>query len=624
MGEKGCPHFFQGILFLLAGILYDGSEYINRENENQGGTAMEWRQKYEQWLREPQLDPELKRLLEQRRNDERWLEDCFYKNLEFGTGGMRGEIGPGTNRMNMYTVRKASEGLARYIQSFGDEAKQRGVVIAYDSRHKSPEFAMEAAKTLATNGIQTYVFDELRPTPELSFAVRYLRAFAGIVITASHNPPEYNGYKVYGEDGGQLPPAVADQVIRYVNEVENELAIHVEDEETLREKGLIRIIGSEVDDAYIHAVKTISIHPELAREAAINIVFTPLHGTSNKPVRRALAELGYQNVFVVKEQELPDPNFSTVASPNPEEHAAFAMAMELGKQMNADLLIATDPDADRMGVAVTNDKGNYVVLTGNQTGGLLLHYLLSQRKAQGTLPENGVVLKTIVTSEFGRAIAQSFGLETVDTLTGFKFIGEKMKEYEQTGQYAFQFGYEESYGYLIGDFVRDKDAVQAAVLAAEVCAFYKKQGLSLYEALLQLFDQYGYYREGQRSLTLKGKEGAEAIAAILASFRQQPPVEAAGKKVTVIEDYKTKERTNTLTGEKTAIDLPTSNVLKYILEDGSWFCLRPSGTEPKMKAYFGVKGTSLEDSEERLARLTEAVMQRVKDVLSTVSPSYAQ
>ncbi|AEV17951.1 hypothetical protein GTCCBUS3UF5_6280 [Geobacillus thermoleovorans CCB_US3_UF5] len=585
---------------------------------------MEWRQKYEQWLREPQLDPELKRLLEQRRNDERWLEDCFYKNLEFGTGGMRGEIGPGTNRMNMYTVRKASEGLARYIQSFGDEAKQRGVVIAYDSRHKSPEFAMEAAKTLATNGIQTYVFDELRPTPELSFAVRYLRAFAGIVITASHNPPEYNGYKVYGEDGGQLPPAVADQVIRYVNEVENELAIHVEDEETLREKGLIRIIGSEVDDAYIHAVKTISIHPELAREAAINIVFTPLHGTSNKPVRRALAELGYQNVFVVKEQELPDPNFSTVASPNPEEHAAFAMAMELGKQMNADLLIATDPDADRMGVAVTNDKGNYVVLTGNQTGGLLLHYLLSQRKAQGTLPENGVVLKTIVTSEFGRAIAQSFGLETVDTLTGFKFIGEKMKEYEQTGQYAFQFGYEESYGYLIGDFVRDKDAVQAAVLAAEVCAFYKKQGLSLYEALLQLFDQYGYYREGQRSLTLKGKEGAEAIAAILASFRQQPPVEAAGKKVTVIEDYKTKERTNTLTGEKTAIDLPTSNVLKYILEDGSWFCLRPSGTEPKMKAYFGVKGTSLEDSEERLARLTEAVMQRVKDVLSTVSPSYAQ
>ncbi|QIZ68969.1 phospho-sugar mutase [Geobacillus subterraneus] len=585
---------------------------------------MEWRQKYEQWLREPQLDPELRNILEQHRDDERWLEDCFYKNLEFGTGGMRGEIGPGTNRMNIYTVRKASEGLARYIQSFGDEAKQRGVVIAYDSRHKSPEFAMEAAKTLATNGIQTYVFDELRPTPELSFAVRHLRAFSGIVITASHNPPEYNGYKVYGEDGGQLPPDTADEVIRYVNEVDNELAVRVEDEETLKQKGLIRIIGKEIDDAYIDAVKTISLHPELAKETDMNIVFTPLHGTSNKPVRRALAELGYQNVFVVKEQEQPDPNFSTVASPNPEEHAAFALAIELGKQVNADLLIATDPDADRLGIAVKNEQGEYIVLTGNQTGGLLLHYLLSQRKEKGLLPPNGVVLKTIVTSEFGRAIAASFGLETIDTLTGFKFIGEKIKEYEQTGQYTFQFGYEESYGYLIGDFARDKDAVQAAVLAAEVCAFYKQQGLSLYEALLQLFAKYGYYREGQRSLTLKGKEGAETIAAILALFRQQPPVEAGGKKVTVIEDYKTKERTNTVTGEKTAITLPASNVLKYVLEDGSWFCLRPSGTEPKMKAYFGVKGTSLQDSEEKLANLTDAVMQRVHDVLRTVSPSYAQ
>ncbi|BBW97351.1 phospho-sugar mutase [Geobacillus sp. FSL W8-0032] len=584
---------------------------------------MEWRQKYEQWLREPQLHPELRQRLEQRRDDERWLEDCFYKNLEFGTGGMRGELGPGTNRMNIYTVRKASEGLARYIQSFGDEAKRRGVVIAYDSRHQSPEFAMEAAKTLATNGIQAYVFDQLRPTPELSFAVRHLRAFAGIVITASHNPPEYNGYKVYGEDGGQLPPAVADEVIRYVNEVENEIAVCVEDEEVLKQKGLIRIIGKEIDDAYIDAVKTISLHPELAKETKMTIVFTPLHGTANKPVRRALVELGYQNVFVVKEQEQPDPNFSTVASPNPEEHAAFAMAIELGEQVNADLLIATDPDADRLGIAVKNGEGEYIVLTGNQTGALLLHYLLSQRKEKGLLPPNGVVLKTIVTSEFGRAIAASFGLETVDTLTGFKFIGEKIKEYEQTGQYVFQFGYEESYGYLIGDFVRDKDAVQAAVLAAEVCAFYKQQGLSLYEGLLQLFAKYGYYREGQQSLTLKGKEGAEAIAAILASFRQQPPVEVTGKKVTVIEDYKTRERTNTVTGEKTALTLPASNVLKYVLEDGSWFCLRPSGTEPKMKAYFGVKGTSLQDSEEKLATLTGAVMRRVHDVLRAVSPSYA-
>lgn len=582
---------------------------------------MDWKNKYEQWLAHKSLDKELKRLLTERQDDLKWLEDCFYKNLEFGTGGMRGEIGPGTNRMNIYTIRKASEGLARYIESFGEEAKKRGVVIAYDSRHKSREFAMEAAKTLATHGIQTYVFDELRPTPELSFAVRYLHAFSGIVITASHNPPEYNGYKVYGEDGGQLPPDTADAVIRYVNEVENELDIHVEDEAILKEKGLIQIIGEEVDNAYIDAVKTVSLQPKLAEEVDIHIVFTPLHGTSNKPIRRALKELGYRNVFVVKEQEQPDPNFSTVASPNPEEHAAFALAIEYGKKVNADLLIATDPDADRLGIAVKNEKGDYVVLTGNQTGGLLLHYLLSQKKEKGILPQNGVVLKTIVTSEFGRAIAQSFGLDTVDTLTGFKFIGEKIKEYEQTGQYTFQFGYEESYGYLIGDFVRDKDAVQAAVLAVEVCAFYKKQGMSLYEGLLQLFDQYGYYREGQQSLTLKGKEGAETIQAILTSFRNEPPVEVAGKKVTVIEDYKTKERVNTAAGEKTMITLPTSNVLKYLLEDDSWFCLRPSGTEPKIKVYFGVKGKSLADSEAKLQRLSDAVMRRVHHFLGTASLS---
>ncbi|WP_143416052.1 phospho-sugar mutase [Geobacillus sp. E263] len=582
---------------------------------------MDWKNKYEQWLAHKSLDKELKRLLTERQDDLKWLEDCFYKNLEFGTGGMRGEIGPGTNRMNIYTIRKASEGLARYIESFGEEAKKRGVVIAYDSRHKSREFAMEAAKTLATHGIQTYVFDELRPTPELSFAVRYLHAFSGIVITASHNPPEYNGYKVYGEDGGQLPPDTADAVIRYVNEVENELDIHVEDEAILKEKGLIQIIGEEVDNAYIDAVKTVSLQPKLAEEVDIHIVFTPLHGTSNKPIRRALKELGYRNVFVVKEQEQPDPNFSTVASPNPEEHAAFALAIEYGKKVNADLLIATDPDADRLGIAVKNEKGDYVVLTGNQTGGLLLHYLLSQKKEKGILPQNGVVLKTIVTSEFGRAIAQSFGLDTVDTLTGFKFIGEKIKEYEQTGQYTFQFGYEESYGYLIGDFVRDKDAVQAAVLAVEVCAFYKKQGMSLYEGLLQLFDQYGYYREGQQSLTLKGKEGAETIQAILTSFRNEPPVEVAGKKVTVIEDYKTKERVNTAAGEKTMITLPTSNVLKYLLEDDSWFCLRPSGTEPKIKVYFGVKGKSLADSEAKLQQLSNVVMKRVHDFLRTASLS---
>jgi phosphoglucomutase len=577
---------------------------------------LSWRKTYELWKQHENLDDEMKALLNQIKDDEKLLEDCFYKNLEFGTGGMRGEIGPGTNRMNIYTVRKASAGLARYIQSFGEEAKKRGVVIAYDSRHKSPQFAMEAAKTLATHDIQTYVFDELRPTPELSFAVRYLNAFSGIVITASHNPPEYNGYKVYGEDGGQLPPKAADEVIKYVNQVENELLIEVEDEALLKEKGLIKVIGDEIDKAYIEKLKTISLNPGLSQEVDVKVVFTPLHGTANKPVRRGLEALGYKNVVVVKEQELPDPNFSTVKSPNPEEHAAFELAIQVGKEIDADLLIATDPDADRLGIAVKNEQGEYVVLTGNQTGGLLLHYILSQKKEKGILPENGVVLKTIVTSEFGSAIAASFGLDTVNTLTGFKFIGEKIKEYEQTGQYVFQFGYEESYGYLIGDFARDKDAVQAALLAVEVCAFYKKQGVSLYQALMQLFEKYGYYREGLQSLTLKGKEGAEQIQALLAAFRDNPPMTMAGKKIVVQEDYKTSERIDTNTGAKSIITLPKSNVLKYFLEDGSWFCIRPSGTEPKIKFYFGVKGDSLEDSEQRLQQLSSAVMEQVHNLLN--------
>jgi phosphoglucomutase len=577
---------------------------------------LDWKKRYELWRQHENLDDEMKALLKQIKDDPKLLEDCFYKNLEFGTGGMRGEIGPGTNRMNIYTVRKASEGLARYIQSFGETAKKRGVVIAYDSRHKSPQFAMEAAKTLATHGIQTYVFDELRPTPELSFAVRYLNAFSGIVITASHNPPEYNGYKVYGEDGGQLPPKAADEVIEYVNQVENELLIEVEDESILKEKGLIKVIGDEIDKAYIEKLKTISLNPDLSQEVDVKVVFTPLHGTANKPVRRGLEALGYKNVVVVKEQELPDPNFSTVKSPNPEEHAAFELAIQAGKEIDADILIATDPDADRLGIAVKDERGEYVVLTGNQTGGLLVHYILSQKQEKGILPENGVVLKTIVTSEFGSAIAASFGLDTVNTLTGFKFIGEKIKEYEQTGQYTFQFGYEESYGYLIGDFARDKDAVQAALLAVEVCAFYKKQGVTLYEALMQLFAKYGYYREGLQSLTLKGKEGAEQIQALLAAFRDHPPVAMAGKKIVVREDYKTSERIDTNTGEKNVITLPKSNVLKYFLEDGSWFCIRPSGTEPKVKFYFGVKGSSLEDSNQQLQQLSSAVMEQVQNLLN--------
>jgi phosphoglucomutase len=572
---------------------------------------MDWKNKAEKWLGFAGLDPELKTELDAFKTDDKHLEEVFYKNLEFGTGGMRGEIGAGTNRMNLYTVRKASAGLAAYIEEHGAEAKQRGVAIAYDSRHKSPEFAMEAAKTLATRGIQTYVFEELRPTPELSFAVRHLHAYAGIVITASHNPPEYNGYKVYGPDGGQLPPDSADEVIAKVNEIENELSIQVMDEQELKEKGLIRMIGSEVDRAYLEKLMTISENPTLSDETNVKVVFTPLHGTANMPVRNILTNLKYQNVTVVKEQELPDPEFSTVKSPNPEEHAAFELAIREGKKIDADVLIATDPDADRLGIAVKNPDGEYVVLTGNQTGALLLHYILSQKKEKETLPANGAVFKTIVTSELGRKIASSFGVETIDVLTGFKFIAEKIKQYEESGEYKFLFGYEESYGYLIGDFARDKDAVQAAMLSVEVCAFYKKKGMSLYEALLSVFEKYGFYQEGLRSLTLKGKEGAELIQKTLGVFRQEPLKQLGELKVSAVEDYLTGVRVNQ-NNEEEKIQLPSSNVIKYYLEDGSWMCLRPSGTEPKIKFYFGVNDKNLDDSKKKLQQLEQDFMDLVE------------
>ncbi|WP_096155411.1 phospho-sugar mutase [Bacillus sp. FJAT-45066] len=578
---------------------------------------MNWLDKYELWESNTNLDAEMKQLLA-KIADDKAKEDAFYKNLEFGTGGMRGEIGAGTNRMNIYTVRKASEGLAQYIKSFGEEAMKRGVAIAYDCRHKSPEFSMEAAKTLASHGIQTYVFESLRPTPVLSFAVRHLNAFSGIVVTASHNPPEYNGYKVYGPDGGQLPPAEADKVIDEVEKVENELLIQVASEEELTEKGLIKMISNEVDEAYLDQLVTISVHPELAEEIGndVKVVFTPLHGTANHPVRDGLAALGYTNVSVVAEQEKPDPNFSTVAYPNPEEAAAFELAIRDGKAMDADILIATDPDADRLGIAVKNKEGEYEILTGNQTGALFLYYLLAEKKALGQLPSNGVVLKTIVTSEFGRVIADSFGVATVDTLTGFKFIGEKIKEYEQTGQYSFLFGYEESYGSLIADFARDKDAVQAAVMAVEICAFYKKQGKTMYEALLSLYEQYGYYVEGLNSLTLKGKDGAEQIAGLLQSFRNDPPKEIAGLKVEVTEDYVKQEKVTVSTGTKEAIHLPKSNVIKYFLEDGSWVCVRPSGTEPKVKFYFGIKSDSLEASQNKLEEISSDFMETVNSLVT--------
>ncbi len=578
---------------------------------------MDWKNEYKRWISATSLDEELKKDLEALKGQDQSLEDAFYKNLEFGTGGMRGEIGPGTNRMNLYTIRKASEGLAQYIDAHGEAYKKRGVAIAYDSRHKSPEFAMEAAKTLSSHGIQTYVFEELRPTPELSFAVRSLNACAGIVITASHNPPEYNGYKVYGEDGGQLPPKAASEVISYVDGVENELEVKVSSEQELKEKGLIQMIGAEIDRQYVEQLKTLRVNQELLSKLGeqLKIVFTPLHGTANIPVREGLKAYGFTNVTVVKEQELPDPNFSTVSSPNPEEHAAFELAIQYGEQEDADILLATDPDADRVGVAVKNKEGKYVVLTGNQTGALLLNYIITQKKENGELPENGAVLKTIVTSEIGRKIAEDNGLTSYDTLTGFKFIGEKIKEFETTGEHTFLFGYEESYGYLVGDFVRDKDAVQACLVAAEVAAFYKSKGMTLYEGLLEVFEQYGFYQEGLESLTLKGKEGAEKIVSLLAKFREEPPTEAAGLRVQSVEDYETSKRTFLGSGESEQIELPTSNVLKYILEDGSWFCLRPSGTEPKVKFYFGVNSDNLENSQSKLAELRSSVMGKVQERL---------
>ncbi|MEW4241081.1 phospho-sugar mutase [Priestia megaterium] len=579
---------------------------------------MNWKTQIDKWLTFNALDAELKKELLMMKKNEKQAEDAFYKNLEFGTGGMRGELGAGTNRLNVYMVRKATEGLACYIDESGEEAKKKGVVVAYDSRHKSPEFALEVVKVLGQHGIKTYVFNELRPTPELSYAVRYLNAFAGIVITASHNPPEYNGYKVYGEDGGQLPPAAANNIISHMNRVENELSISVKEEQELLAEGLLTYIGEEVDTAYIDALKTIQLNRELVGQVGneLKIVFTALHGSGNKPVRKGLKAFGFNNVTVVKEQELPDSNFSTVQSPNPEEHAAFELAIRYGKEIDADLLMATDPDADRLGVAVKDSSGEYVVLTGNQLGALMLHHLLTQKKEQGALPENGAVVKTIVTSEIGRAIASNFGLKIFDTLTGFKFIGEKINEFERSGDYQFQFGYEESYGYLIGDFVRDKDAVQSAVFAAEVAAYYKTQGKSLYEGLLEIFSKYGYYKESLRSITLKGKDGAEQIQKLVDAFRVNPVRELGEIAVTCIEDYQSGERMHTKEDKVESMSFPVSNVLKYHFEDGTWFTIRPSGTEPKAKFYFGVKKESLSQSEKHLRKIEQLVMERVNKLIA--------
>ncbi|MFC4766538.1 phospho-sugar mutase [Effusibacillus consociatus] len=556
---------------------------------------------YKRWLEHDELESALQEEL-QSLSDETDIEERFYRHLEFGTGGLRGIIGAGTNRMNIYTVRRATEGLARHLLKNVHNSRQKGVVIAYDSRHMSPEFAVEAAGVLAHNGIKAYIFKELRPTPMLSFAVRYLQAAGGIVITASHNPPEYNGYKVYGEDGGQLPPLAADQILAEINNIENELLIPALSREEGEAKGLIEMLGEEIDQAYTNRLLSLSLQPEAVRQTAddLHIVFTPLHGTGDKPVCRVLEELGFKHVHVVEEQQQPDPNFSTVTSPNPEERQAFELALQLAQQVNADLVLGTDPDADRVGLVTKNSQGEYVVLNGNQTGALLLQYLLEQRKNTGKLPENGVMLKTIVTSELGRAIADAYNVTTVDTLTGFKFIGEKIGQYERTGEYSFQFGYEESYGYLIGDFVRDKDAVQAAMMACEMAAFYKSKGMTLNDALQQIYRTYGYYLEDLSSFTFKGKQGLEKINQMMEEMRQRPLAQMGDLAVREAKDY--------LPG----IDgLPKSNVLKYILVDDSWVAIRPSGTEPKIKFYFSAVDKTHEAAQAKLNMLKSFVLDLV-------------
>jgi phosphoglucomutase len=555
---------------------------------------------YEAWLRDPGIDEATKEELRGIAGNAAEIEDRFYRDLEFGTGGLRGVMGAGTNRMNRYVIGKATQGFAEYLLRKGPSPS---VVIAHDSRRNSDAFSLEAACVLAANGIKTYLFRSLRPTPQLSFTVRRLGASGGIVITASHNPPEYNGYKVYAEDGCQLVPHQAEQVIESIRGVSSFDAVKRISQADAEAQGLLVWLGEDADQAFADAVAAQAVQPELLRSGAgdaLTVVYTPLHGAGNVPVRQVLAQAGFGNVHVVPEQEKPDGGFPTVKSPNPEEHEAFALAIELADRVGADIIIGTDPDCDRMGAVVKNDEGSYVVLSGNQSGAIMIHYLLSNLKKQGKLPDNGAVIKTIVTSEMGADIAASYGCEVINTLTGFKYIGEQITKFEQTGARTFLFGYEESYGYLTGTYARDKDAVVASLLICEAAAYYKSQGKTLYDVLLELYRQYGTYLEKLESRTLKGKDGLGKIGAIMADWRRNPPTELAGVAVTRMLDY-----------EGGLDGLPPENVLKFLLADGSWFCLRPSGTEPKIKVYIAVRGSDLAAAEAALSRLSAAVMARV-------------
>lgn len=576
---------------------------------------MEYRERYEEWLSNPYFDEATKEELKNIAEDDKEIKERFYKDLEFGTAGLRGIIGAGTNRMNIYTVRKATQGLANYIMK--KEAQAQGVAIAYDSRRMSPEFADEAALCLAANGIKAYVFESLRPTPELSYAVRSLGCIAGINITASHNPPEYNGYKVYWEDGAQITPPHDKGIMDEVKAVVDYNTVKTMDLEEAKSAGLYEVIGEAVDDGYIAELKKQVIHQDSIDAVGkdLKIVYSPLHGTGNIPARRILKELGFENVYVVKEQELPDGEFPTVSYPNPEAEEAFELGLKLAKEIDADLVLATDPDADRLGVRVKDKDGVYHTLTGNMSGCLLADYEIGQRKELQGLPDDGYLIKTIVTSNLADAIAKGYGIGLIEVLTGFKFIGQQILGFETTGKGSYLFGFEESYGCLIGTHARDKDAIVATMALCEAAAYYKTQGKTLWDAMVDMYDKYGYYKDDIQSITLKGIEGLQKIQEILETLRKNPPAEVGGYKVLKARDYQADTIKDIATGEVTTTGLPKSNVLYYDLTDDAWLCVRPSGTEPKVKFYYGIKGTSLADADEKSAKLGEEVLAMINTML---------
>ncbi|HEM3517215.1 phospho-sugar mutase [Streptococcus suis] len=567
---------------------------------------MTYQETYQTWLDFADLPVYLREELVAM--DEKTKEDAFYTNLEFGTAGMRGYIGAGTNRINVFVVRQATEGLAKLVESKGEEAKKRGVAIAYDSRHFSPEFAFESAQVLAAHGIKSYVFESLRPTPELSFAVRHYNAIAGIMVTASHNPKEFNGYKVYGEDGGQMPPADADALTNFIRAIDNPFAVELADLEASKENGLITVLGEETDLKYLEELKDLNINPELIAEYGkdMKIVYTPLHGTGEMLARRALAQAGFESVQVVEAQATADPDFSTVASPNPESQAAFALAEELGREVGADVLLATDPDADRVGVEVRQADGSYWNLSGNQIGAIIAKYILEAHKQAGTLPANAALAKSIVSTELVTKIAESYGATMFNVLTGFKFIAEKIQEFEEKHNHTYMFGFEESFGYLIKPFVRDKDAIQAVLMVAEIAAYYRSRGMTLADGIDEIFKEYGYFAEKTISVTLSGKDGAEQIKAIMAKFRDNSPAQFNATDIAVFEDFALQTKTDK-DGNVEKLTTPPSDVLKYTLADDSWFAVRPSGTEPKIKFYIATVGETLAEAEEKIANIEKEI-----------------